>query len=161
LVLGVGVGVLLVHGLIQTRWALAAALVAVVLLGASLPARVRESGRILDAQRASNRGGNELAARERCLHDMGRADLVEALAFARAQIPEDARFKLRTNSPSLACFTVNLLPREPVRPADFDPARDWRILDRAPPGKVRPPGAGALVHSPSFVLVPPDTVAEQ
>jgi hypothetical protein len=155
--------VLLVGGLIVPRsWALAAALVMVVVLGATLPARVRESGRILDAQRVANRGGFEQGARERCLLDMGRADLVEALAFAREQIPEDAHFALTTKSPSLACFTVNLLPREPVRPGGFDPARDWRILDQASPREVRRLApTGGVVHSPSFVLVPPRSGADQ
>lgn len=146
LLLGIGVAALLVGNSIPARpWALAAALVAVVLLGVYLPVRLRDSGQVLDAQRASNRGGTEQAARERCLLDMARPDLVERLALARDQIPEDARFRLNTNSPSLACFTINLLPRQPVRKKDFDPARDWRILDRAPPGDFRlvPPTGGA------------------
>jgi hypothetical protein len=163
LVLGLGAGVLLVGGMIYPRsWAVAAALLGVTVLGVFLPVRLRDSGRVLQAQRASSAGVYEDEARERCLQDMGRADLVESLAFAREQIPEDARFALTTHSPSLACFTLNLLPREPVRSDDFDPARDWRILDRAPPGRVDPPATGEVVaHSPSFVLVRPEAAVAE
>ena len=146
LLLGIGAGVLLVGSLVQPRaWALAAALVAVLLLAVYLPVRLRDSGRVLDAQRVSNRGGTEQAARERCLLDMGREDLVQKLALARERIPEDARFRLKTDSPSLACFTLNLLPRQPARTRDFDPTRDWRILDGAGPGGFRlvPPSGGS------------------
>jgi hypothetical protein len=156
LLLGLGVAVVLVGGLIQPpSWGLAAAIVAVVVLGVFLPGRLRDSGRVLDAQRAGNAGENELAARERCLHDMGRPDLVDTLAFAREQLPEDARFLLKVHDGSLACFTLNLLPRQPVRRRDFDPNRHWLVLDRAPPKELRSVPAGAIAHSPSFVIVPP------
>jgi hypothetical protein len=159
LMVGLAAGVLLVGGLVHqrgvaARWVGAAAIVAVAVLAAHVPAKVRDSGLVLDAQRTGNAGTSEAAARERCLHDMGRPDLVEELAFAREQIPEDARFRLRTHSPSLACFTINLLPREPVRRRDFDPARDWTILDGVPPEDASSPRN--IVHSPSFILVRPE-----
>ena len=146
LVLGVGFCMLLANSLIQVRsWVLLAALVGVLLMAVYVPVGLRNSGLVLDGQRTANKGVYEEQARERCLLDMGRGDLVASLGRARAQIPEDARFSLTTHSPSLACFTLNLLPRLPVRQGDFDPTRDWRILDRAPPGKLEvvPPNSGA------------------
>jgi hypothetical protein len=158
LVLGLAAGVLLLATLVPWRspagrWALATAIVAVAVLAAHWPGKLRYSGQVLDSQRA-NAGTYERAARERCLHDMGRPDLVEALAFAREQIPEEARFEVKTNSPSSACLTINLLPREPLRAEDFDPSRDWIVLDRVPPDDAS--SARNIVHSPSFILVRPE-----
>jgi hypothetical protein len=163
LVLGLTAGVLLVGSLVQqrpvsSRWVVAAAIVGVVVLAAHWPGKLRVSGQVLDAQRAGTAAINEPAARERCLHDMGRADLVDALAFARMQMPDDARFYMETDSPSLACLTINLLPREPVRRQDFDPARDWTILDGAA-AREASTSPRHLVHSPSFILVRPNAEA--
>jgi len=160
LALGLTVGVLLLGSVVQQRpsagrWVVAAAIVAVVVLAAFLPSKVRNSGHALDGQRVAYAGINEPEAREHCLHDMGRNDLVEALAFTRKQMPEDARFRLKTDSPSYACFTINLLPREPVRPGDFDPARDWTILDGAA-ARAAPSSPRHSVQSPSFILVRPE-----
>jgi hypothetical protein len=159
LALGIAAGVLLLGSLVQWRspagrWAVAAAIVAVAVLATHWPGKLRYSGQVLDSQRA-NAGTHEQAARERCLRDMGRPDLVEALAFAREQIPEDARFEVRTSSPSAACITINLLPREPLRTDDFDPSRDWKVLDRVPPEDASSPRN--IAHSPSFILVRPET----
>ena len=166
LLLGLGAGVLLVGSVFRTTsWPATAALVGVVLLAAALPVELRESSRVLNVQRVSNAGVSEPAARERCLNDMGRTDLVDALAFAREQIPEEARFSVRTTALSPACFALNLLPRLPAPPDDFDPARDWTILDHVPPETVglpsedgAPPGR-YLTHSASFVLVRPGAEA--
>lgn len=173
--LGLGAGVALLVGLLSGRppgargWALAAVAVAVVALGAGLPAKLRDGGYVFDQQRRTYAGTDERAAREKCLNDNGRPDLVEALAFARERMPEQARFYV-TSTHSVACIMINLFPRRPVRPADLDPARDWQVLDGTIPAPLQDelpdpgdadPAGRYLVHSPSFVLVRPgEEVAE-
>lgn len=173
LLIGLGAGVLLVASLLRGSspavhsWSLAAAIVAVVALGAYWPGKLRGSAQVLDGQRITYAATDERTAREKCLNDMGRPDLVQALAFAREQIPEDAEFAVTTNSPSVACLMINLFPRRPVAVAD--PARHWTVFDRTAPANVvedatrqqRLPEAERryLTHSPSFILVRPEPEA--
>ena len=167
--LGLGACVALVVGLLPGRppgprvWALAAVAVPVAALGATLPVKLRDSGHALDQQRQTYAGTAEQTAREKCLNDNGRPDLVDSLAFARERIPEDARFYVASTH-SVACMMVNLFPRRPVRAADLDPARDWQVIDRKIPARLRgalpepgdaDPAGRYLVHSPAFVLVRP------
>jgi hypothetical protein len=157
----------LVAGMLQRqaatpyRWVAASSLVAVVVLAAGLPGKVRGNIDALDAQRKANAGTYEQQAHERCLHDLGREDLVQALAFARGQLPDDARYYVATRS--IPCVMLNLFPREPVRAADFDAKRDWLVLDDAAggdlPARVAPAARAAerrISFSPSFALIAPE-----
>jgi hypothetical protein len=97
---------------------------------------------------------------------MGRPDLPAALAFAREQMPDGARYYARTRSPSVGCLMLNLFPREPVRSVDFDRARDWLVLDGVAPKELGTADlrdqarqtSRQVTGSPadSFVLIPPE-----
>jgi hypothetical protein len=147
-------------------WVAATTIVVVVVLAVALPGKLHGQLIRLDAQHDAFAATYEQQAHERCLHDMGREDLTAALAFARERIPQDATYHVATRSPSVACLMLNLFPREPVRRADFDAARDWLILDGVSPDGF---DAAALRErarrvdlavpgspSESFVLIPPD-----
>lgn len=165
-VCGLGVGVLFVAGMLQRQWATpyrwvaAALLVTVVVLAAGLPGKLRADLDALDGQRKASAGTYEQQAHERCLRDLGREDLVEALAFARERLPDDARYYVDT--PSIPCVMLNLFPSEPVRAGDFDPKRDWLVLDAA--GGDLPEGIASAARaaerrvsfSPSFELIAPE-----
>jgi len=166
-VCGLGIGVLFVAGIVQRhsatahRWVAASLLVAVVVLAAGLPGKLRANLDALDAQREANAGTYEQQAHERCLHDLGREDLVRALAFARERLPDDARYYVKT--PSVPCVILNLFPSEPVRARDFDVRRDWLVLDRAAPEDLPAGIASAaraaqrrVAFSPSFALIAPE-----
>jgi hypothetical protein len=176
LALGLAAAVMLVAGMVGGRWpathrsvALALVVVVVVALGAALPSLLRERVYQLNVQRTANSEAAERVARERCLNDIGRPDLVGALAFAREQIPERARFRLVTGSAVVPCVIFNMMPRRPARPQDFDPASDWTLYDRSVPLTVaraarrdarRPEGERRyLAQSSTFVIaVPTDEV---
>jgi hypothetical protein len=153
----------------RQRWIAAVAVVAVVVLGVGLPGKLRSGLDGLDAQHDAYAASYEQLAHERCLRDMGRDDLPAALAFARAQIPEGARYYARTRSQSVGCLMLNLFPLEPVRSEDFDPARDWIVLDDLSPSKLATPELREHARrtdlrvtdtaSPTFVLVRPEEPA--
>jgi hypothetical protein len=166
-VCGLAVGVLFVAGMMQRQWATpyrwvaASLLVAIVVLAAGLPGKLRANLDALDVQREANAGTYEQEAHERCLRDLGREDLVQALAFAREQLPDDARYYV--NTPSTPCVMLNLFPNEPVRAADFDATRDWLVLDDVAggdlPARVAPAARAAerrVSFSPSFALIAPE-----
>ena len=154
---------------VRQRWIASVAVVAVVVLGVALPVKLKQGLDGLDAQHDAYAASYEQLAHERCLRDMGRDDLPAALAFAREQIPEGARYHARTRSQSVGCLMLNLFPREPVRSEDFDPASDWIVLDNVAPSDLatpalrrqarrtdlRVPGAA----SPAFILVRPEAPA--
>jgi len=171
-VCGLGIGVLFVRSLLQRQrpaqyqWVAAASLVPVVVLAAGLPGKLKGDLDALNAQRVANAGVYEQRAHERCLKDLGREDLVDALAFARARLPEGARYYVRT--PSIPCVALNLFPSELVRAGDFDPKRDWLVLDRADPDELPAEVQSAaratdrrIEFSPSFALVAPEGVAPE
>ena len=137
-------------------WLLAAVAAVFVALAAFTPGAAREGARGLDYQRTLNAGTSEIAARERCLNDIGRPELRAAAAFTRERIPEDARFLLRTNSQIRPCFTLNVLPRLPANEDDFDPERDWIVYDRAIPAGELENADRDLVYSDTFFLVRPE-----
>jgi hypothetical protein len=147
-------------------WIAATAIVVVVVLGVALPSKLHVQFDALDAQHDAFASTYEQQAHERCLRDMGRPDLSAALAFARERIPEDATYYARTRSQSVGCLMLNLFPREPVRPGDFDAAHDWLVLDGVSATQLRAPAlrerAGHLdlgvpgSPSESFVVIPPD-----
>jgi hypothetical protein len=147
-------------------WVAATLIVVVVVLGVALPGKLRGQLQGLDAQHDAFASTYEQQAHERCLRDMGRADLATALAFARERIPAGATYYARTRSQSVGCVMLNLFPREPVRRADFDAARDWLILDGVPPSQLGTPALRerarradlALPDSPSasFSVIHPD-----
>ena len=164
---GLAVGVLFVTGLLQRgwtsqrRWVAAASLVPVVVLAAGLPGKLKGDLDALEAQREGNAAVYEQLAQERCLRDLGRDDLLPALAFARERLPGDARYYVGT--PSIPCVTLNLMPRELVRAGDFNPARDWLVLDSAEPFDLPSQVESAaqakdrrVEFSPSFALIPPE-----
>jgi hypothetical protein len=171
LVIGLGAAVALVAAITRGRfggaraWLVAVAVVAVAGLAATWPVDLRDAATGIDEQRKAHAGTAEWEARARCLSDMSRPDLVEALDFARQVMPEDARYRLPTST-SPACLVTNLLPREPVHPANVDPARDWIIHDVAVPPEVRQAAVRDaqlpetqrrfLLHPPNFVLVRPE-----
>jgi hypothetical protein len=171
LVLGVAAAAVLVAALLRERGpdprnrSLALLAVAVVGCVAIWPSQLRDRAAAVDAQRQSYSGTVERVARERCLGDYSRGDLVGPVGFARDVIPEDARFRLQTDAAVLPCLTLNLLPRRPAPATDFDPSRDWTIFDRVVPGAVRaaiererrlPEGERRyLVFSPAFVIARP------
>lgn len=135
LALGLGAGVIVLKSLLpdtgrQRAWSLAVAVVAFAALAASAPAMLRDRVVGLDQQRKASAGTIERTARERCALDFSRPDLIPALAFVRAQVPEDGRFLLEPVT-SLPCITLNLLPRVPVHERRFDPRRDWVVYDQA------------------------------
>ena len=166
---GLGVGVLFVAGIFQRhwaaayRWTAAASIVAVVVLAAGLPGKLKWQLDLLSGQRKANLNTYEQMAHERCLKDLGREDLVEALAFAREQLPDGARYHVRT--PSIPCVALNLFPSELVPLGGFDPKRDWLVLDRVDPeGPLPKPIAPAarsadrrISFSPSFALIAPES----
>src|SRR5215216_4449601 len=84
LLLGLGAAVLVVGSLLgrsvpdARRWTLAAVVITVVGLGATLPAKLRDTANALDSQRKGYAGTDERTAREKCLKDMNRPDLVDA-----------------------------------------------------------------------------------
>jgi hypothetical protein len=132
-----------------------------VVLAAGLPGKLRANLDALGVQRGANAGTYEQEAHERCLHDLGREDLVQALAFAREQLPDDARYYVHTRS--TPCVMLNLFPSEPVRARDFDASRDWLVLDdlagRDLPDGIAPAARAAdrrVSFSPSFALVAPE-----
>ena len=166
-VCGLGLGVLFVAGLLQRhgtaryRWLAAASLVPVVVLAAGLPGKLKGNLDALDAQRKAYAGVYEQQAQERCLRDLGREDLVPALASVRERMPPDARYYVKT--PSIPCVALNLFPSELVRESDFDPKRDWLVLDRAAPGELPEQVRSAARAtdrreelSPSFAVVRPE-----
>ena len=166
-VCGLGLGVLLVAGLLQRhwtaqyRWVAAASLVPVVVLAAGLPGKLKGDLDGLNAQRKASALISEQQAHERCLKDIGREDLVDALAFARERLPGDARYYVRT--PSIPCVAFNLFPSELVPAGEFDPRRDWLVLDGLNPEGLPEPLASAaeatdrrVTFSPSFALVAPE-----
>jgi hypothetical protein len=172
-VCGLAGGVLLVSSLLRPhwpsapRWLAATSVVALVALGVGLPGKLQASLDALDVKHDTFSSTSESQARERCLRDMGRADLVEALAFARERMGEDARYHAITSAPSLACVILNLMPRRPVREVDFDPARDWIVLDGVAPEQLggtlgeRARRANRYVsYSDSFKLLPPEGGAQ-
>lgn len=166
-VCGLGVAVLFVAGMLQRqwrtayRWVAASLLVTVAVLAAGLPGKLRGNLDALGVQRGANAGTYEQEAHERCLRDLGREDLVEALAFAREQLPDDARYYVHT--PSTPCVMLNLFPSEPVRAGDFDARRDWLVLDDRAGGDL-PAGIASAARaaerrvsfSPSFALIAPE-----
>jgi hypothetical protein len=167
---GLGLGIVLVAGLLQrhstaqSRWVAAASLVSVVVLAAGLPGKLNGDLNTLRAERRANTSVSEQQAHERCLRDLGRGDLVDALAFTRERIPGDARYYVRT--PSIPCVAFNLFPSELVRVTDFDPRRDWLVLDRANlddlPEEVQSAARATdrrVEFSPSFALVAPEGVS--
>ena len=170
--LGLAGAVLLVATLIvrdgraPRPWVAATSIVVVVVLVVALPGKLHSQLKALDGQHDAFASTYEQQAHERCLRDMGREDLRVALAFARERIPENATYYARTRSPSVGCLMLNLFPREPVRPADFDSARDWLILDDVHPRRLETSALRerarrvdlAVPGSPaeSFVLIPPD-----
>jgi hypothetical protein len=169
---GLAGGVLLVSSVLAPHWAsprcwvVATSVVVLVALGVGLPGKLQASLNALDAQREASASTYEQQARERCLNDMGRADLVEALAFAREQMGDDAHYYARTKSQSVACVMLNLMPSRPVRKVDFDPADDWIVLDGVAPEQLSGAvGARArqkdrrLRYSESFELLPPEASA--
>ena len=171
-VCGLGVGVLFVAGLLQRgwttqyRWVAAASLVPVVVLAVGLPGKLKGDLDALNAQRRANAGVYEQQAHERCLKDLGREDLVGALAFVRERLPHDARYYVRT--PSIPCVALNLFPSELVRASDFDPRRDWLVLDRADPDELPARVESAaratdrrVEFSPTFALVSPEGVSPE
>lgn len=166
-VCGLGVGVLFVAGLLQRhwtvryRWVAAASLVPVVVLAAGLPGKLKGDLDALNGQRKGNALVSEEQAHSRCLRDLGRGDLVDALAFARQRMPDDARYYVRT--PSIPCVAFNLFPSELVRATDFDPRRDWLVIDGTNLEGLPEPLASAaratdrrVEFSPTFALVAPE-----
>jgi hypothetical protein len=171
-VCGLGVGILFVAGLLQRQWPgrypwlAAASLVPVVVLAAGLPGKLKGNLDVLNAQRKTSAVVYEQRAHERCLQDLGRGDLVAALAFARERLPDDARYYART--PSIPCVALNLFPSELVPAGEFDPRRDWLVLDGLNPEGLPAPLASAaqatdrrITFSPSFALVAPEGVASE
>lgn len=140
-------------------------IVVVVAIGATWPYMLRNSVRGLDLQRQAYAGSPERIAREKCLNDASRPDLVDALAFARERMPDDARFRLLSESTILPCITLNLLPRRPAPADDFDTTRDWTIWLQAVPEDVVREAVRQqqlpedrrryLAHSSEFILVRP------
>jgi hypothetical protein len=153
----------------RERWIAAVAVVTVVVLGVALPGKLRSGLEALDRQHDAYAASYEQLAHERCLRDMGRDDLPDALAFAREQIPEGARYYARTRSQSVGCLMLNLFPREPVRSQDFDSQRDWIVLDGVRPSKLATPALRRQARrtdlrdpdtaSSTFVLVRPEAPA--
>jgi hypothetical protein len=153
----------------RRRWVASAVLVVVVVLGVALPGKLRGDLNALDSQHDAYGSTYEQLAHERCLRDMGREDLQAALAFARERIPDDATYYARTRSQSVACVMLNLFPREPVTRSDFDPARDWLVLDDVDASRLGSTALGerarhsdfAVPGSPSesFLVIPPDGAA--
>jgi hypothetical protein len=135
LLIGLGGAVVILASLLAGRrprlqtWMLAAVAVTVAALAVTWPAKLRDSANVLNVQRHDFSGTSEAAARERCLNDIGRPDLVEALSVARRYMPPDAEFVVSSNSPVVSCLVVNMLPRRPVRSSDFDPAVHWALFD--------------------------------
>lgn len=170
LLIGLAGGVLLAAALLPAtvagvrKWTIALVIVLVGAVGVTVPSMARNGWNALGQQRQAYAGNTEERTREKCLNDFSRPDLVAALRFAREQMPENARFLWRGNSP-IACIAFNLLPRRPALPDDFDPDRDWTVFDRAVPEDVaraaqrdqrRPVGERQyLVLTPAFVLVRP------
>jgi hypothetical protein len=172
-VFGLAGGVLLVSSLLKPqwpgrrRWVVANSVVVLVALGVGLPGKLHASLDVLDAKHDANSMTYEQQAHERCLQDMGRADLGEALAFARRRMGEDASYYASTSSPSLACVILNLMPRRPVREVDFDPAHDWIVLDGVAPeqlggtlGEQARRADRFVSYSDSFKLLPPEGDAQ-
>ena len=171
-VCGLGIGVLFVAGVLQRhwpvryRWLAAASLVTVVGLAVGLPGKVKGDLDGLNAQRKANALVSEQQAHERCLQDLGRPDLVAALAFARERLPDDARYYART--PSIPCVAFNLFPSELVPAGEFDPKRDWLVLDGLDPEGLPAPLASAAratdrraTFSPTFAVVAPEGVSPE
>jgi hypothetical protein len=170
---GLAIGVLVMssvlapHWPVARRWVVATSAVVFVVLGVGLPSKLHASLDLLDGQHDTNSKTYEQQAQERCLNDMGRPDLAAALAFARDKMGGNAHYYAQTSSRSLACIVVNLMPSRPVRLADFDPARDWIVLDGVAPDQLGPELADEarqkdrfLSYSDSFSLLPPEAVAQ-
>jgi hypothetical protein len=161
LVVGLGVAAVLVVSLLPgwrgaRAWLPATLAVVVTALIATAPGAARDGVRGLQYQRTLNANLAEITARERCLNDIGRPDLVAAVALTRERLPEDARFRLETGSQIRPCFTLNVLPRLPVPEGDFDPRQDWIIYDCTAPPDVLDDADPDLVLDDAFVLVPPE-----
>jgi len=171
---GLGVAVVLVVALLsdavprRRAWALAATIVAFVAVAASWLPAFRDRAYGLDQQRKAAAGTVERVARERCALDQGRTDLPAAFQFARQQIPEDARFLVRPAGRILPCLMLNVIPRVPASPDDFDAGRDWVIWDQPPPPVARRarrelalPEAERryLTNGSMFVIVRPEEAA--
>ena len=168
---GLGLALAVVSALLQpqwparNRWAVAASVVAVVVLGVALPTKLQGSLNSLNAQRHVYAGTYERQAHERCLNDMGRPDLIGPLAAARKRIGEDGRYYARTTARSIACLIFNMFPSAPVAAPDL--ARDWILLDSVQPEQLEP-GLREVAQrrgiqlrkSPSFILVPPERAAQ-
>jgi hypothetical protein len=170
---GLTIGVLVVSGMladrwpVARRWVVATSAVIFVALGVGLPEKLHAQLDLLDGQHDTNSMTYEQQAHERCLNDMGRPDLAAALAFARDKMGDDAHYYAQTSSRSLACIVVNMMPSRPVRLADFDPARDWIVLDGVAPDQLGPELAAQarqqdrfLSYSDSFRLLPPEGRAQ-
>ena len=129
-----------------------------------LPGKLKGDLDGLNAQRKANALVYEQRAHERCLQDLGRADLVAALAFARERLPDDARYYART--PSIPCVAFNLFPSELVPAGEFDPGRATGSCSTAwiPKGSPAPLASAAratdrrATFSPTFAVVAPEGV---
>lgn len=142
-ILGLGAAALIVASLLGGQrpraqtWALAALAVTVAVLAVGWPGKLRDSAKVLNDQRKSYAATSEPVAKQKCLNDIGRPDLVEALAAAREWMPEDAEYVVSSNTPVVPCLIMNMFPRRPLRSADFDPERHWALFDGTGPEDVK------------------------
>lgn len=155
-ILGLGAAALIVASLLggerprAQTWALAAAAVAVAVLAVGWPGKLRDSGKVLNDQRKTYAPTSEPVAKQKCLNDIGRPDLVEALAAARERMPEDAEYVVNSNTPVVPCLIMNMFPRRPLRSVDFDPERHWALFDgTAPEGVTTEAGRQAALAEPA------------
>jgi hypothetical protein len=142
----------------------AAAVLSALALAVPLPAALGDRLWGLDQQRRAGAGVIERTAREKCMLDFGRSDLVGFVEFVKRQMPPDATFALKPAG-MLPCLSLNLAPRTPTYGERADPRRDWLIYDREVPDEVRraagrerslpEPQRHYLEFSGSFVLVRP------
>ena len=124
---GVAVGTLVLRAFLPMRFVKAAAVTAVVLVGVPLAATLGGRAYEVDSQRRTASTFIERTARQKCLADLSRGDLVGFFSgYIEANVPADATYLLAPASTLAPCIALNLLPRLPVPRSTFDGAR---VLD--------------------------------
>jgi hypothetical protein len=151
---GVALGALVLRAFLPMSFVNAAAAMALIVLGVPLAATLGERAYGVDYQRRTLSTFIERTAREKCLADLSRPDVVGYVSYIQAHVPPDATYLLAPRSRLGPCLALNLLPRRPVPRGRFDDARDWLILEgRVPRRHARNPRR--LQFSRTAIIIPP------
>lgn len=151
---GVALGALVLRTVAPLDFVRAAAVTAVVVLGVPLAASFGDRAYGVDGQRRGLSTFIERTAREKCFTDLSRPELARYVGFIEAHVPAGATYRVAPAGVLQPCIALNLLPRLPVSPFKFDPARDWLIFEgRVPRRYARDPRR--LEFSPTAIIIPP------